>query len=531
MSQRSKNIQEQTQEQRQTITQQQLMFVRLLELPTEGLEERVRAEVLENPALEMADPADHPQESADDKFDDEAVADSATDDGDEPDYGEEAYENEVGEEELAALGDYRTEDDIPDYALNDYPSATESGVAGEIPFSTATSFYELMMQQLGECDITPQERDIAEYLIGSLDDDGLLRKPLPTIVEELAIYRGTYATEEELVEVLHVIQGFDPVGVGAQSLQECLMLQLRRKPDTPAKQVAMRILERAYDDFSYKRWERIMQNLDISEELLEDALDELTRLNPRPGSSLSEAMGMGLQRIIPDFFIHVDDEDRVTFSLNDGNVPDLRVSESFSHMMEAYAHQKETRESREAMLFLKQKMEAAQGFIDIVEMRRRTLVATMQAIVDMQRDFFLEGDERLLKPMLMKDVAERAGVDVSTVSRVSNCKYAETPFGIFPLKSFFGDSYRLPNFSKQKKEETDDGKEPPKVADAGKEEPTTLRQIRAIIQECVAGEDKRRPMTDEQLVEKLKEQGYDLARRTVAKYRTQLGIPVARMRR
>ena len=198
-------------------------------------------------------------------------------------------------------------------------------------------------------------------------------------------------------------------------------------------------------------------------------------------------------------------------------------------MMAAYSTQKETRESREAILFLKQKMEAAQGFIDIIEMRRRTLVTTMQAIIDMQRDYFLEGDERLLKPMLMKDVAERAGVDVSTVSRVSNCKYAETPFGIFPLKSFFGDSYRQPNFSKQRKEDVE-GKEAPEI-DVEKEEPTTLRQIKAIIQECVDGEDKRRPMTDEQLVEKLKEQGYDLARRTVAKYRQQLGIPVARMRR
>ena len=527
MSQRAKNIQEQIQEQRQTITQHQLTFVRLLELPTEGLEERVRAEVLENPALEMADPAEHPQGSTDDKFDDEVTGDLTVDE-DELEYGETTYTNELGEEELAALGDYRTVDDIPDYAMNDYPAATGE-VIGEIPFSTATSFYELMKQQLGECSLAPQEHDMAEYLIGSLDDDGLLRKPLSAIVEELAIYQGLYVTEKELTGVLHTIQGFDPVGVGAQSLQECLILQLRRKPDTPAKQVAMRILEKAYDDFSYKRRERIMQNLNISEETLEEALEELTRLNPRPGSSLSEAMGAGLQQIIPDFFIHVDDDDNITFSLNDGNVPDLRVSESFTHMMAAYSTQKETRESREAMLFLKQKMEAAQGFIDIIEMRRRTLVTTMQAIIDMQRDYFLEGDERLLKPMLMKDVAERAGVDVSTVSRVSNCKYAETPFGIFPLKSFFGDSYRQPNFSKQRKEDVE-GKEAPEI-DVEKEEPTTLRQIKAIIQECVDGEDKRRPMTDEQLVEKLKEQGYDLARRTVAKYRQQLGIPVARMRR
>lgn len=528
MSQRAKNIQEQTQEQRQSLSQHQVTFVRLLELPTEGLEERVRAEVLENPALEMADPADHPQESHDDSFDDE-TSDGLTADDDDLEF-EESYANEVDEDDLAALGDYRTVDDIPDYAMNDYPS-TEKGMAVEIPFSTAASFYELLMQQLGECNLGPQEREVAEYLIGSLDDDGLLRKQLSAIVEELAIYRGVYTTEEKLVEVLHAIQEFDPVGVGAQSLQECLMLQLKRKPETPMKQVAMRILERYYDDFSYKRWERIMQNLNISEETLEEALEELTHLNPRPGSSLGEAMGADAQQIIPDFFIYVDDDDSITFSLNDGNVPDLRVSSSFAQMMAAYANQKETRESREAMLFLKQKMEAAQGFIDIVEMRRRTLVTTMQTIIDMQRDFFLTGDEKMLKPMLMKDVAERAGMDISTVSRVSNCKYAETPFGIFPLKFFFGDSYRLPNFSKQKRKEPVEDSEAEAGNDGVKEEPATQRQIKAIIQECVEGEDRRHPLTDEQLMTELKKQGYDLARRTVAKYRLQLGIPVARMRR
>lgn len=523
MANRSSQIQEQKQEQRQSLSFQQVQFVRLLELPIEGLEERVRAEVLENPALELKSESDtapaHPSEGYDEEPDDESAGGN--------DAPEEAYTNEVGEEELAALGDYRTEDDIPDYALHDYPP-TGTGVAEEIPFSAATSFYELLQEQLGEQHLTLRQREIAEYLIGSLDDDGLLRKELSNITDELNIYQGADVTKEEVEEVLLVIQRFDPAGIGARDLRECLMLQLRRKPDSQSKRDAMLILEKCYNDFTYKRWDRIMQHLKLDEEAFESAIHELTHLNPRPGSSLSESVGKGMQQIIPDFIVQVDEEENISFYLNDGNVPDLRLSESFNQLIDEYSKTEgNSRESREALLFLRQKMDAAQSFIDIIEHRKRTLQLTMQTIITLQRPFFLEGDERLLKPMLMKGVAELAGVDVSTVSRVSNCKYVETSFGIYPLKFFFGDSYRKPNTGRAGRDTqpSADSKE------AGDNEEKSLREIRAIIQDCVNHEDKQHPLNDEQLVKELEARGFELARRTVAKYRKQLGIPVARMRR
>lgn len=521
MANHSNQIQEQIQTQRQGFSQMQVAFVRLLELPTEGVEERVRTELIENPALEMLDAADSVTEKFD-ATDETDVSDTYMGEEEEED-APQAYTNEVDEEDLAALGDYSTPDDIPDYALADY--ATHNDVAErEIPFTGSISFLESMHEQLAESPLKGQECEMAEYLIGSLDDDGLLRKPLNSIVEELAIYRGIYTTEPELQSVLTVIHSFEPVGVGARSLQECLVLQLQVKPHSEVKEAAMTILNRYYDDFSHKRWERIIDGMGISHTLFDQAIEELTRLNPRPGSAMSEAVDKGMQQIIPDFYIYVDDEENVTFTLNDGNVPDLRVSGSFERMIKEYSGQKETRESREALMFLRQKVEAARAFIDLVELRRQTLVSTMEAIVRMQHDYLVDGDESLMKPMLMKDVAEATGLDISTISRVSSSKYVETSFGIFPLKHFFGDSYRQPNFNRKKQLVEED-------SDTTTEEQTTLRQIKAIIQQCVDNEDKKTPMTDEQLMEKLKEQGLNLARRTVAKYRQQLGIPVARMRR
>lgn len=521
---KSKQTQEQIQAQRQTLSQHQVMFVRLLELPTEGLEERVRTEVMENPALETADSTEPSLETASDKFASTEESETEEDYTDDEDNGPDAYTNEIDEEELAALGDYRTPDDIPDYALADY-AAPDNKITEEIPFTEGTSFYELMMQQLAESPLKDDERETATYLIGSLDNDGLLRKPIAVIVEELAIYRGIYTTEEEVQKALAVIQGFDPAGIGAQDLKECLALQLARKQQTADTVNAKLILEKYYDDFTHKRWERIMEGMGIGQSQFDCAIEELTRLNPRPGSSLSETVGKGMQQIIPDFYIHVDDEENVTFSLNDGNVPDLCVSSSFERMIQEYSSQKETRESREALMFLRQKVESAQTFIDLVEQRRRTLTSTMEVIVKMQHDYLVEGDETLMKPMLMKDVAEMTGLDISTISRVSASKYVETAFGIFPLKHFFGDSYRKPAFMKQNAETDTPAQE------ETKEETLTQRQVRVIIKECVEAEDKQAPLTDEQLVAVLKEKGYDIARRTVAKYRQQLGIPVARMRR
>ena len=532
MAQRSEQIQMQKMEQRQTLSQRQLLFVRMLELPTEELEERVHAEVVENPALEEAGKGEY-DEPLRNKYDEE-----------EEDMDEETgiYEPEIDydEENPSALNDYSTEDDIPDYLLKEYNASSQEGAsAEEIPFAGATSFYETLQNQLGECNLNPHQRQIAEHLIGSLDDDGLLRRETVSIAEELSVKYGISTTQEEVENVLQVIQGFEPTGVGARSLQECLLLQLRCKPQTESVGRAIQVLEKCYEHFTHKRWDRICQRLNLTEEELHEAIDELTRLNPRPGSSLDEPIDKGSQRIIPDFFVRVDDEERITFTLNDGNLPALRVSESFNNLLKRQSDETNpNRESREAALFLRQKIESAQNFIDAITQRQQTLTVTMQAIIDLQRPFFLEGDEELLKPMLLKDVADRAGVDVSTVSRVSNAKYVETNFGIYPLKFFFGDSYRKPAISLNRPKQTDEEQEeqepvepPTTTPPATDGEETSLRQIRTFIQECIDKEDKQNPLTDEQLVVVLKEHGYDMARRTVAKYRQQLDIPVARMRK
>lgn len=520
MAQRSEQIQQQQMEQRQTLSQRQVLFVRLLELPTEELEERVRSELLENPALEVDMEGGREGELKED--------DSMMDEEYPYPEDEQTYAPETDEESLSVLGDYRTEDDIPDYALR-----TDNGVRNEsvsdIPFSAGVSFYEALQAQLGECTFTPHEREVAEYLIGSLDDDGLLRKSAASVADEMAIYHGVSTRREEVERVLHVIQKFDPPGIGAQNLQECLLLQLSRKPESAVKQTAMQILKKCYEDFTYKRWERIQQKLSLTEEDFRLAIEELTHLNPRPGASLGETMDKGMQRIIPDFVVHVEEDDRISFSLNDGNLPELQISNSFQQLVKKYAADKQTnRENREALLFLRQKMDSAQNFIEAIKQRRLTLTITMQAIIELQREFFLEGNEQVLKPMLLKDVADRIGVDVSTVSRVSSCKYVETGFGIYPLKFFFGGSYRRPAMLRGR---TQGGSEEELTIQTVSSEDISLRRVRAIIQECVEAEDKNNPLNDAQLAAILKDKGYEIARRTVAKYREQLGIPVARMRR
>ena len=341
-----------------------------------------------------------------------------------------------------------------------------------------TDYLELLLEQLGMQHLTEEEKVMAEYLIGSLDDDGLLRKEMTTLVDELAIYRGIYTDEQTLERVLGIIQDFEPVGVGARSLQECLTLQIKRKPDTPLKSLQLEVVEKCFDDFTHKNKERIMQRLDIDEETYWDVLGELTRLNPRPGTSLGEAVGKNLQQIIPDFLVETEDDGTVTLTLNNGNVPELRLSREFSEMLEEYALNREnqSRDSKDAFLFLKQKVDAAQGFINAVKQRHQTLTAVMQSIIDLQRPFFEEGDENLLKPMIMKDVAERAKLDVSTVSRVSNSKYVQTNFGIYPLRFFFNDSYT-----------TEEGEE------------LSVIEIKQFLKECVDNENKEDPYTDDEL--------------------------------
>ena len=489
MGQKSQQIQTQAQQQVQTLSPQQILVVKLLELPTVELEERIRAEILDNPALEEG--KEKTEQEADDDFDT----------SNEDDY---SYTNED-----LSLGDYRTEDDIPDYKLQEH-NRSRGETPEEIPFSDSVSFYETLKEQLNMQNLSPEEENIAEYIIGSLDDDGLLRKSLSTLYEELAIYRGIYTDTTEIERILKIIQDFDPAGIGARSLQECLLLQIQRKPESSLKNVEQAIIEKCFDDFTRKNKEKIIQRLNIDEGTYQEAVFELTKLNPRPGSSLGEIIGKNYQQIIPDFIVETDDEGTITLSLNNKNVPELKLSKEFTELLEEHTNNKEnqSKESKDAFLFLKQKVDSAQGFINAVKLRQHTLYTTMQAIIDLQRPFFLEGDETLLKPMILKDVAERTQLDISTISRVSNSKYVQTNFGIYALKFFFSDG-----FTTEKGEEL------------------SVREIKQILKECIENEDKNAPYTDDELTDILKEKGFPIARRTTAKYRQQLNIPIARLRR
>lgn len=489
MSQGSHQIQTQAQQLAQTLSPHQILVVKLLELPTMELEERVRAEILDNPALEEGKDMieqDHSDELGNDFNDDNAYTD-----------------------EDISLGDYRTEDDIPDYKLQEH-NRSKGEIAEEIPFSDSVSFYEMLLDQLRMSHLTEEEETMAEYLIGSLDDDGLLRKGIQTLIDELAIYRGIYTHEKEVERILSIIQDFDPAGIGARNLQECLLLQLKRKPESPLKKVEMEIIEKYCDDFTRKNKEKIMQRMDISEEVYDEAINELTKLNPRPGSSLGDIIGKNFQQIIPDFLVETEEGGSINLTLNNGNVPELHLSREFNDMLEEYTTNKEnqSKESKDAFFFLKQKVDAAQGFINAIKQRQHTLLTTMQVIIDLQRPFFLEGDETLLKPMILKDVAEKAKLDVSTISRVSNSKYVQTNYGIFPLRFFFSDGYT-----------TEEGEE------------LSVREIKQLLKECVEHENKDNPYNDDELADILREKGYPIARRTIAKYRQQLNIPTARLRR
>lgn len=486
MAQDSRQLQTQAQQQLQTLSPQQILVVKLLELPVVELEERIHSEILDNPALEEGRETSHNE--------------------DENEY--ESTNDNTSNEDIT-LGDYLSEDDIPDYKLQEHNRSQENK-AEEIPFSDAVSFYEILLEQLNMQALNEEERTIAEYLIGSLDDDGLLRKSMNTLIDELILYRGIYPNPEDMERILAIIQDFDPAGIGARSLQECLLLQLKRKPQSPSKAIQEEIISKYCDDFTRKNKEKIIQKLEITEEEYDNAVSELVKLNPRPGSSLGETMGKSMQQIIPDFIVETDDVGTITLNLNNKNIPELRLSKEFKDLLEEHTTNKDnqSKESYDAFVFLKQKVDAAQGFINAIKQRQETLSSTMQAIIHLQRPFFLEGDEQLLKPMILKDVAERAKLDVSTVSRVSNSKYVQTNYGIYPLRFFFSDSFT-----------TDSGEE------------LSVREIKRVLQELIDQEDKSMPYNDDELTEKMSQRGFPLARRTVAKYRQLLNIPTARLRR
>lgn len=472
-------IQGQQMLQMQGLSPLQVLIARLLQLTTVEMEERVRSEVIDNPALETGSDAD--------------IVDL------EPDYDEGGRESS---EELI-MGDYAGEDDIPDYKLNGLPQSTEQQA---FAYASTQTFYDYLMDQLHEQPLTEEQVSIGEYIIGSLDEDGLLHKPLASIADELAIYQGIDVDNTTIEEVLHTIQTFEPTGIGARSLQECLMLQLHRKEPSPMVEKQLLLLEKCYDEFTHKRWDKIEQRLEWTSEEVAAIIAELVKLNPRPGSALGDSVEKSYGQIVPDFIVETFD-DTITLSLNNQNVPQLRVSRDFMQMLDEQAASNNA-DSRGAAQFLRQKIESARDFISAVQQREHTLTLTMQAIIELQRPFFLDGDESQLRPLILKDVAEKVGLDISTISRATISKYVQTNFGIFPLRYFFSDG----------------------VTNTEGEE-VSIKEVHNLIKELVEAEDKTNPLTDEQLMNALAERGFNIARRTIAKYREQLHIPIARMRK
>ena len=499
MAQSQGQIQEQKLEQKlqQSISQQQLLQSQLVELPLQQLAERIETEMHDNPALETT--SDDPEFTEYPEYND----DSETSD----DYDIQREREERSDALDAALENIgRDDEELPVYqggrpAYEEH----EDMVLGE-----SQSFYDQLLEQVGELELSDQDRYVMEYLIRSLDDDGLLRASIEGISDELAIYHNIDFTKEQIEAVLHKLQQLDPPGIGARSLQECLLLQVDRKEKSSLTNLMKRVLTDYFDAFTKKHWDKIQRALALDDLQTDELLRELRRLNPKPGAAMGETIGRSMQQITPDFIVDTQDDGTVTFTLNSGDLPQLQVSQSFADLLKDYQNNKEglTRQMKEALLYTKQKVDAAQSFIDAVQMRRRTLTLTMKAIIRLQHKFFEEGDESLLRPMILKDVAEKTGLDLSTISRVSNSKYVQTRWGMFPLKFFFSDGY---------------------VTESGEE--LSTREIKAALRDIVEAEDKRKPMSDEALCDALKQKGYPIARRTVAKYREQLGIPIARMRK
>lgn len=413
------------------------------------------------------------------------------------------------EDTLSNIDSYINDDDTPSYKLyaNNYSKDTSKGA---IPFSVGTDFHTSLEDQLGLRPITPRQLGLGQYLIGSIDDDGYLRRPLENIVDDIAFALNLEVTEAELEEVLRVIQDFEPLGVGARNLQECLLIQIRHKDQQLRSVVlATAILEKYFEEFTKKHYDKIASKLDISEEELKDAIEEIITLTPKPGSSYNDPHSVYAEHIVPDFVLELKDGE-LLLSLNSMNQPELRISREYQTMLKEYVARKadNSKQDKEAVTFVKQKIDSAKWFIDALKLRQNTLMLTMNAILEFQREYFMEGDDTKLRPMILKDIAAVTELDISTISRVVNSKYIQTHFGIYPLKHFFSEGMQ-----------TDSGEE------------VSTREIKKILEECIASENKKHPLTDEALMDILKEKGYPIARRTVAKYREQLNIPVARLRK
>lgn len=478
----------------QKLSPQQIQLMKLLQVPTALLEERVKEEIEENPALEMGE--DHQEREQDDLMPEsmDGSDDEVNGQDDEPEF---------------TYDDYGDEDDIAEYRLKDdqVPELQESG---SIPHPVASSLHEQLVAQLGLLNMTPLQEKIAEQIIGSIDDDGYLRRDTYSIVDDLAFKQNIMVEAEAVEAVIGMIQHFDPPGIAARNVQECLLIQLRKKINVQpsiALKTASRIIDFHFDEFTRRHYDKIMRSLEISEEQLKLAMQEVRKLNPKPGGQVT-AVNKAEQYIIPDFFVF-NNSGELELTLNHRNAPELRVSDEYREMLRDYekSSKKDARQ-KEAVVFIKQKIDAAKWFIDAIRQRQQTLMLTMQAIINHQKAFFLGGDETSLRPMILKDIAEVTGLDISTISRVANSKFVQTEFGSFRLKYFFSEALS-----------TDSGEE------------VSTREVKSILQDMIDGEDKKNPLSDDNLTELLQEKGYNIARRTVAKYREILNIPVARMRK
>lgn len=474
--------------QQQKLSPLQMQVIKLTELPVIELEERIKQELEDNPALEEGlEPLEGTSEYDEDFSPEE--------------------DTNISQEDIV-LGDYMNDEDIPDYQIRS-GNKQASGPQEEIPFSVASSLHEFLLEQLGVCSLNEKDKKIGEYIIGNIDESGYLDRSLPAISDDLIFQQNMDVSISKLETILHVIQDFEPAGIGARNLQECLLLQLKRKGTSTTVNNAIEIISNYFEEFSKRHYDKIMRQLSLDEAQLKDVIQEITTLNPKPGNSWDDSLSTTLNTIIPDFIVESYNGE-LFLSLNNRNVPDLRVSREYADLLKGYAGNKSSMssDSKNAAIFIKQKLDSARWFIDAIKQRQDTLQRTMQTILDMQYDFFLTGDEAQLKPMILKDVAERTGYDISTISRVSNSKYVQTNFGIYSLKYFFSESMQM---------------------DSGEE--ISSREVKAILKECIDNEDKRKPLTDDKLSDILQEKGYIIARRTVAKYREQLNIPVARLRK
>lgn len=478
----------------QKLSPQQIQFIKLLQVPTVMLDARIKEELEENPALEDNSLANNEVEN---QY-------SFEEDGE--DGGAEGNEQESNTDEFN-IEDYLQPDSESDYGTKlDYSNDDEEDKK-EMPIAITSTFYDNMQSQLSLIALDDHDYLVAEQIIGSLDDDGYLRRPISSITDDLAFSRNTEASEEDVERMLDVIQHFDPPGIGARSLKECLMLQIKRRDQhNPSVKLATEIIEYYLDEFTRKHYDKLEKSLGISSEALKNAIHEILKLNPKPGDSFADNSKQ--LQVIPDFHI-INNDHVLVLTLNSKNAPELKVSRSYQEMFQTYDKATDRdKKMKEAVQFVKQKLDAAKWFIDAIKQRQQTLIKTMNAIMNFQYDYFQEGDERRLKPMILKDIADQIGMDISTVSRVANSKYVQTEFGTYLLKSFFSEAIQ-----------TENGEE------------VSNREVKKILEDCIGAEDKVRPLADEKLTEILKDKGYNIARRTVAKYREQLNIPVARLRK